>query len=90
MAHGFGVSINELKAQELRYNAAAKGYDSQYRDNVVTIADVTGLSVAVRIVDGKYSVKGKRHDILFAEANGAMKRAMKAIETMKKNINRQH
>ena len=67
MAHGFGMSTDKSKAQELRFNAAALGYDSQYRDGVLTIADVTGLTVAVRIVDGKYSVKGKRHDVLCAK-----------------------
>ena len=90
MSHGFGMSIKELKADELRHAAADKGYDSQYRDGTVNIADVTGLTVAVRIVDGKYCMKGKRHDIYFAEANSVMKRIPKAFEIMKTNLNKNY
>ena len=74
MTHGFGVSIKDEKALELRHIAVAKGYNSQYRDGIVTIADVTGLTTDVHIDGGKYCVKGKRHDIWCTEANNVMKR----------------
>lgn len=48
MAHGFGVTVDSMKAEELRRAAAEEGYDSQYHDDVVTIADLTGLTTGVR------------------------------------------
>ena len=56
MAYGFKVTVDSIKANDLSKAATAEGYDSQYHDDVVTVADQSGLSTGVRVADSKYTV----------------------------------
>lgn len=86
MAHGFGINH---KAEELRQYAAGEGYASQYRNDVVTISDATGLTTDVRVADGKYIVSNYK-DISYVKLNSAMNGVRKAFSALKDDINKQY
>lgn len=73
MAHGFGDSLDGMKALELQH-VAAINYDVAITGNVVAIADVSGLSVSVRVIDGKYCMNVGSNEISSAKLSTVMKR----------------
>lgn len=98
MAHGFGVSIDDMKVDELVTAAVNKGYEAdvigQYTDDdigcSVNMADITGVTIGVRVVGGKYYVQGKRKEICYTTLNGALNCIAKAMEQKKNYINKLH
>lgn len=90
MAYGFGVTVDSMKAEELRRAAAEEGYDSQYHDDVVTIADLSGLTTGVRVADGRYIVSIINKDISYVKLNSAMNGVRKAFSAIKNEMNKQY
>lgn len=90
MAYGFGVTVDSKKAEELRRVAAEEGYDSQYHDDVVTIADPSGLTTGVRVADGKYIVSINNKDISYVKLNSAMNGVRKAFIALINDMNKQY
>ena len=90
MAYGFGVTVDSKKAEELRRVAAEEGYDSQYHDDVVTVADLTGLTTGVRVANGKYIVNMNNNDISYVKLNSAMNGVRKAFSAIKNEMNKQY
>lgn len=87
MTHGFGVSQDDMKALEFKVIAAAKGYDTELMNNIVAITDNTGLSVSVRVANGKYCMKVRRSEICYAKPMTVIKHIPKSFEQKKHERN---
>lgn len=88
MTHGFGISIDEMKAQELSQSAINAGYDTETSECNVTMIDATGLTTGVRVADGKYIVSINHKDISYVKLNSAMNGVRKAFSAIKNEMNK--
>ncbi|WP_422123711.1 hypothetical protein DHX103_02560 [Planococcus sp. X10-3] len=90
MTHGFGISIDEMMAQELSQSAINAGYDTETSECKVMITDATGLTTGVRVADSKYIVSINNKDISYVKLNGAMNGVRKAFSALMNEMNRQY
>lgn len=90
MAHGFGQSIDEQKADELCKVAQTKGYDTILNDTVLTLTNQYGFCLIVETIDSKYIVHRIDKHIGYKSMGATMKGIATAFNMLLNESNKQY
>jgi hypothetical protein len=65
MAHGFGISMDEMSAHDISNTMDKQGYTTTITGSSVSVTNQTGDHVVVDVVDGVYIIKGNGKEVVF-------------------------
>ena len=90
MDHGFGQSINELKAIELCMVAHAKGYGTQSNSNVIKLTNHFDMELTIEVINNKYLVKRNDKHIGYKSIEATVKGIDTAFNMLLNESNKQY
>ncbi|MGJ3195080.1 hypothetical protein [Peribacillus frigoritolerans] len=83
MAHGFGISMDEISAKDISITMDKQGYATTITGSSVSVTNQTGDHVVVDVVDGVYIIKGNGKEVNRKSVIGAMKYIKASFDTIK-------
>ncbi|MFF2591073.1 hypothetical protein ACFVSS_25195 [Peribacillus butanolivorans] len=82
MAHGFGISMDEMSAQDISITMDKQGYTTTITGSSVSVSNKTGEHIVVDVVDGVYIIKGNGKEVNRKSISGAMKHIKASFDTI--------
>ncbi|MCY9005651.1 hypothetical protein [Peribacillus frigoritolerans] len=84
MAHGFGISMDEISANDISIIMDKQGYTTTITGSSVSVTNQTGDHVVVDVVDGVYTIIGNGKEVNRKSSNSAMKHIKVSLDTITK------